>query len=346
MFGQERPELAGARELPVKRRDLLLTLGSAPLWAGGARGAGFPERPITVVNGYPPGGSTDVAARLVADGLGRKLGGARVIVENRPGASGTVAGEWIKRQPPDGYTLLLSESSSFAIWPSMHAEGTKYDPLADFDWVSTTCTSPLVFIVSPQFPAKTLAEALDILGSARSEGLEYSSSGAGSIPHIAAELLRHSVGPTNRSRHIPYRGGAPAVLSISKGETAWGVASLGSAAGLMQGGLVRPLAVTSPKRFPAFPDVPTFTEAGRPEMELSIFYLIHAPRGLPQPVLKALSEGAAGALAESATQDRFVVAGMQAWDGPNTPDSTRAIVQAELNRFKEISARTGIRISS
>jgi tripartite-type tricarboxylate transporter receptor subunit TctC len=328
----------------MRRRDCLLSLASTPFWAGAAAAQGFPERPITLTNGYPPGGSTDVAARLVADGMAKHMPGGRVIVENRPGASGTVAADWLRRQPADGYTMLLSESSSFAIWPAMHAEGTKYDPLKDFDWVSIVCTAPLVFIVSPDFPAKTLAEALDVLRSPKADELNYSSSGAGSIPHIAAEMLRATLAKNN-SRHIPYRGGAPAVLSISKGETAWGVASLGSAAGLMGGGNVRALAVTSPKRFPAFPDVPTFTESGLPAMELDIFYLAHAPAGLPKPVLATLNEASAKALTEPVPRERFVTAGMQAWEGPNKPEDVRKVVETELKRFREISARTGIKIS-
>lgn len=329
----------------MNRRDCLLALSSLPLGAYAASGAPFPERPVTLTNGYPPGGSTDISARLVADGMTHRLGGsARVIVENRPGASGTVACDWLKRQPADGYSLLLSESSSFAIWPSMHAEGTKYDPLKDFAWVSTICSAPMVLIVSPDFPARTLSEALDILRSPKSEGLEYSSSGAGSIPHIGAELLRQILGPENRSRHIPYRGGGPAVLSISKGETAWGVASLGSAAGLMQGGLVRPLAITSANRFPAFPDVPTFTESGIKEMEVDIFYLVHAPAGLPDALLQKLNDAVTAALGTPLARERFITAGMQAWEGLNTPDSTRVIVETELKRFKEVADRTGIRI--
>ena len=140
--------------------------------------------------------------------MSRHLGGKALVVENRPGASGTVAASWIKRQSPDAYKLLLSESSSFAIWPAMYTEGVKYDPLNDFDWIATICTPPMAFIVSPDFPAKSFAEALDLLGSEKSGDLNYSSSAPGSIPHIAAELLRHKIGPTNASRHIPYRGGA------------------------------------------------------------------------------------------------------------------------------------------
>jgi tripartite-type tricarboxylate transporter receptor subunit TctC len=327
----------------MNRREWLLGLAAAALATGPAAAQGFPDHSVIVVNGYPPGGSTDVAARLVGDGMSRQLG-KPFVIETRPGASGTAAAAWVKRQVPDGYTLLLSESSSFAIWPAMYTEGVKYDPLADFDWVATVCTAPMVFIVSPDFPAKSLPEALDLLVSERSKDLNYSSSGAGSIPHIAAELLRSKIGPNNVSRHIPYRGGAPAVQSVSRGETAWGIASLGSAAGMIQGGLVRALAVTSPARFPVYPDIPTFGELGLKDIELNIYYLVHAPAGLPADVLGLLNKSAVAALAEPATRERFLSAGMQAWDQENTSASTKAIVAREFDRFKDVASRTGIRI--
>jgi tripartite-type tricarboxylate transporter receptor subunit TctC len=331
----------------MNRREYLL--GLLATGAFGAYGAAaqesFPQRPIILGSGYPPGGSTDISARLLADAAAGHLGAsAKIIIENRPGASGTVACDWLQRQSADGYTLLLSESSSFAIWPSMHVTGTRYRPLEDFTWVATVCTAPMVLIVSPEFPAKTVAEALDLLKSPRSDDLPYSSSGAGSIPHIGAELLVHALGPGAKSRHIPYRGGAPAVLAVAKNETAWGVASLGSAAGLMEGGAVRPLAVTSPTRFPTFPDVPTFTEAGLPEMTLDIFYLVHAPVGVPPKVLEKLNAACAAGLTNGTLREKFLKAGMRAWEGPNTPASTRKIVEDELQRFKRVSERTGIKI--
>lgn len=328
----------------MNRREWLLGFGAAALAAGPVAALDFPDRPVTILNGYAPGGSTDIAARLVGEGMSRRLGGKPVVVENRPGASGTVAAAWLKRQSPDGYTLLLSESSSFAIWPAMYTEGVKYDPLNDFDWIATVCTSPMVLIVSPDFPAKSFREALDLLGSEKSADMNYSSSGPGSIPHIAAELLRNKIGPANASRHIPYRGGAPAVQSVSKGETAWGVASLGSAAGMIQGGLVRALAVTSSSRFPTYPDIPTFDELGLKDVGLNIFYLVHAPAGLPSGVLELLNKASVAALAEAGTRERFLTAGMQVWDGENTSASTKAIVAKELGWFKDVAARTGIRI--
>lgn len=329
----------------MNRRECVLGLTAFAFSAGDALAQGFPTRSPIMSNGYPPGGSTDVAARLMVEGMTPDLGGQRIVVENRPGASGTVAAAWLTRQQPDGYSVLLSESSSFAIWPAMHETGIKYDPVKDFDWVATVCTAPMVFIVSPNFPAKTVAEALEVLRSPKSVDLNYSSSGAGSIPHIGCELLRNVVGSSNQSRHVPYRGGAPAVLSVSTGETAWGVASLGSATGLLEGGALRALAVTSPKRFPQFPDIPTFTELGLKEMELNIYYLIHAPAGLPRDVLARLNKASAASMTQPVTRERFLKAGMEPWSGVNTPESTREIVVAENARFREISRRTGIKIT-
>jgi tripartite-type tricarboxylate transporter receptor subunit TctC len=329
----------------MDRRECMLGLTALSLSAGSARAQAFPTRPPIMSNGYPPGGSTDVAARLLVGGMSPDLDGQSVIVENRPGASGTVAATWLTRQQPDGYSLLLSESSSFAIWPAMYETGTKYDPVKDFDWIATVCIAPMVFIVSPDFPARTVAEAIEVLRSPKSVDLNYSSSGAGSIPHIGCELLRNLVGESNQSRHVPYRGGAQAVLSVSKGETAWGVASLGSATGLMEGGALRALAVTSPQRFPQFPDIPTFNELGLKEMELSIYYLIQAPAGLPRAVLEKLNRATATSLTQTVTRERFRKAGMEPWGGVNTPESTREIVMAENARFREIAKRTGLKIT-
>ncbi len=323
----------------------MLGLSALALSAGSASAQSYPTRSPIMSNGYPPGGSTDVAARLMIEGMAPDLGGHRIVVENRPGASGTVAAAWLTRQQPDGYSMLLSETSSFAIWPAMHETGVRYDPIKDFDWIATVCTAPMVFIVSPDFPAKTVAEALEVLRSEKSADLNYSSSGAGSIPHIGCELLRTLVGSGNQSRHVPYRGGAPAVLSVSTGETAWGVASLGSATGLLEGGTLRALAVTSPERFPRFPDIPTFNELGFKEMEMDIYYLLHAPAGLPKEVLGTLNKASAASLTQAQTRDRFLKAGMVPWVGVNTPASTREIVVAENARFREIGKRTGIKIS-
>jgi tripartite-type tricarboxylate transporter receptor subunit TctC len=158
-------------------------------------------------------------------------------------------------------------------------------------------------------------------------------------------MLKYALGKGAQSRNIPYRGGAAAVLSIAKGETTWGVASLGSAAGQMQGSLVRPLAMTSAARFPAFPDVPTFAEVGLWDMEIDIFYLLSGPAGLPPEINSRLNQASVAALTHPQTRERFLGAGMQAWNAENTPESTRRIVETELARFKSIGERTGIKIT-
>lgn len=331
----------------MNRRDCILGLTLAPLAAPAVRAsADYPSRPISILSGYPPGGSTDVSARLVAQGISRSLGNAATVVESKAGASGTLASEWLTRQAPDGYSLMLSESSSFAIWPAMHVSGTRYKPLEDFTWLSIVCTAPMVLIVSPQFPATNAREAMALLGSARSEELAFSSSGAGSIPHIGAELLRHTIGPTSKSQHIPYRGGAPAVLSIAKGETAWGIASLGSAAGLIEGNMVKALAVTSATRFSKFPNIPTFTEQGVPEMELDIYYLLHGPANMDRGLANKIADATAKGMAAAELKERFVAAGMEAWTGANGPAAARQVVEQQTERFRTIAGRTGIRISS
>lgn len=330
----------------MRRRDFLLASALAPLAPRPVFAADdYPSRTISIVSGYPPGGSTDVSARLLAQGISQNLGKATTIVESRPGASGTVASEWLTRQPPDGYSLMLSESSSFSIWPAMHVNGTSYKPLRDFTWISIVCTSPMVLIVNPNFPASTVKEAMAVLGAPKSDQLSYASSGAGSIPHIAAELLQRTIGPNAKSAHIPYRGGAPSALSVVKGETAWSIASLGSAIGSIEGNLVKALAVTSPVRFSKFPNIPTFAESGVPEMELNIYYMLHGPAGLNPQTLDKLGKAASRGVAAAENKDRFVAAGMEAWTGANGPAEARKVVEQQLALFKSVADRTGIRIT-
>ena len=215
---------------------------------------------------------------------------------------------------------------------------------ADFTWISTICTAPMVLLVKPDFPARKASEAFDVL---RSEPSARSTTelGAGFNPAYRRGNVETRAWQESRSQHIPYRGGAAAVLSVAKGETVWGVASLGSAAGQMQGNLVRPLAITSAERFPSFPGFPTFAELGLQDMELNIFYFLHGPASLPADITTRLHRASVASLMHPQTRDRFVAAGMQAWDGQNTPLSTRGIVETEIERFKSIGERTGIKIT-
>ena len=324
----------------MQRRHLPALL--APL-ATPALAQGFPERPITLVSGFAPGGSTDIACRLIADRFAHHIGGgARVVVENRPGASGTVAADWLRRQAPDGHTIMLIEVSSHAIAPAALAGGTPFDPMADFTQIGMVGTAPMVFITSPRFPANTAAEAIARLREAPPDTFTYATSGVGSIPQLGAEMIALRLGA--RFTHLPYRSGGLMLTSIFQNEGNFGVAVLASAAAQIREGMVRGLAVTSRERFPAFPDIPTMAEAALPDFELTTWNMIIGPPRMPAPVLARLNAALNLAVAEPALAERFLIAGVVMWNRPNTPETTRAFLQSEVEKYRDLVTRTGLRL--
>lgn len=309
--------------------------------------AAFPDRAITLVTGFAPGGSTDVAARLVADRMQANLpAGTRIVVENRAGAGGTVASEWMKRQNNDGHMLMLVEASSHAVAPNAIRGGTRYDPLADFTPIAIVGTGPLVLITTPGFPAQTPQEVVAAMRALGTDGVTYASSGVGSIPHLAAEMFRLATGSTAPFVHVPYRSGGQMVEAIAKNEGSFGIAVLASAASQMRDGRVRGIALTTARRSPAFPDLPTLGETALPGFDLGTWNVILAPKGAPPEVVAVLNEAITRAIADPALKQRLLVAGVDAWDGPNTPADTGAFMAAELAKFREVVARTGVQLDA
>ena len=212
-------------------RRILLGAALGLAMAVPAMAQGLPDRPITLVSGFAPGGSTDITARLLAERMQAHMGAnARVVVENRPGASGTVAAEWLRRQPADGTVLMLNEASSHGLIPAAMQGGTRYDPIADFTHIAVAANGPLILVSAPNFPAGTAAEAVARLRAGPQDNMPYASSGVGSMPHFAAEAVAVSLLLGGKFSHVPYRSGGLMVESIARGETAWGVAVLASAA--------------------------------------------------------------------------------------------------------------------
>ncbi|UPY37485.1 tripartite tricarboxylate transporter substrate-binding protein [Sediminicoccus sp. KRV36] len=303
----------------------------------------FPQRPITLAVGFAPGGSTDIVSRLISERFGANLGPeARVVVENRPGASGIVAGDWLRRQAPDGHTLMLIEVSSHAIAPAALVGGTPFDPLADFTQIAMIGTAPMILIASPSFPAANAQEAVARLRASRPEEFAYATSGVGSIPHLGVEMLAAQLGA--RFTHVPYRSGGLMLTAIHQGEGQFGIAVLASAAGQVRGGLVRGLAVTSRERFPSFPEIPTLNEAAMPGFELTTWNMIIGPPNMPPAVLAQLNRALLGAVADAPLRERLLQAGVLPWAGENTPETTRAFLTAEVQKYREVVARTGIRL--
>lgn len=323
----------------MRRRHLpLLSALATPALA-----QSFPDRPITLAVGFAPGGSTDIASRLISERFAHHIGGgARIQVENRPGASGTVAADWLRRQPADGHTLMLIEVSSHAIAPAALQGGTPFNPIEDFTQLGMVGTAPMALIVSPRFPATTATEAIARLREAPPDTFTYATSGVGSIPHLGAEMIAQRLG--TRFTHLTYRSGGLMLTSIFQDEGNFGVAVLASAAGQIRDGLVRGLAVTSRERFPTFPNLPTLDEAALPGFDLTTWNMIIGPPRMPPAVTARINAALNAAVAEAPLAERFLGAGVRMWQGPNTPQTTRAFLEAEVAKYREVVARTGVRL--
>jgi tripartite-type tricarboxylate transporter receptor subunit TctC len=323
---------------------------TAPLLGDAARAqtrprAWAPDRPIVMITGYAPGGSTDIAARLLADRMAAALGPeARIVVENKPGAAGTIASEWLTRQPSDGHTIMVTETGAAAAAPSVLVGGTRYDPVADFTHLGVISTPPGVLVVTPGFPGRDGKEVLEAMRKAPPESLTYASSGFGGVLHLRSEILAKELG--TRFVHVPYRSGAQMVQAIMTGEAQFGIAALASATPLMREGKVRGVAMIGGRRFVTFPDIPTMEELGIPGFENGGFFLLVGPAGIPRHVAGALNRALVAALHDPGIREKLVLAGHDPVQGPNGPEEARAFIQRELEVMRGMVEKTGIRVQA
>ena len=303
----------------------------------------FPERPIVLMTGYSPGGSTDIAARILADRMAAQLGpDARIIVENRPGAAGTIATEWLKRQPADGHTLMVQETGAGAVASSALVGGTRYDSLVDFTHLGLISVPPSVLVVTNNFPGRTPAEALATMRRAAPDSLTYASSGVGGILHLQSEMLSQLLG--TRMVHVPYRSGALMLQSIFTGEAQMGVAAVASAAAMLKDNMVRGVAMIGPHRFPLFPDIPTIGELGVEGFESPAWFMLIGPAGVSPAVADRLNRALVMTLAEPAIRDRMLTVGHAPPPPPNTQAAAREFMARELVLYRQMVARTGVRL--
>jgi tripartite-type tricarboxylate transporter receptor subunit TctC len=260
---------------------VLLATAAAP---ASAQTDGFPSRPITIIVPFPPGGSSDVVTRLVAQKLADNLK-ANVVIDNRGGGGGVPAAIAVKQAAPDGYTLFLANNGLFAIMPALTP--INFDPIKDFQPVTPLFAFPSVLVVPDASPARTVKE-LVALAKTKTGGLNFGSQGVGSGGHILGEMLRLNSGAP--FTHVPYRGAGPAVSDLAAGNIDLLFSSYVSAIGQVQAGKLRVLGWTSTRRSPAIPDIPTMAEAGFPGTELEIWQGIVAPLGTPEPIVRKLNE--------------------------------------------------------
>jgi tripartite-type tricarboxylate transporter receptor subunit TctC len=265
----------------MRRRSVLLGVAAASL-AAPAVAQQFPSKPVRIVVPYTPGGGADTTARLIAPKLQDALG-QTVVIDNKPGAGGTIGDDAVAKAAPDGHTLLLG-AFAHAVNPSLMAKMPFRTP-EDFAPVSLLVTVPELLVVTPSFPAKTVAE-LVAMAKAEPGKLSYASSGNGSAQHLAAELFKMRTGTD--IQHVPYKGGSLAVADVAAGHVPFYFGNMSSALPQARAGRVRALAVTSPQRSPAAPEVPTMAEAGVTGCEISEWNALLAPAGTPPAVIERL----------------------------------------------------------
>jgi len=271
------------------RTSIALALGCVLLAIGAAAPAlaqsdSFPSRPITIVVPFPPGGSSDVITRLVAQKLGENLK-TSIVIDNRGGGGGVPAALAMKQTAPDGYTLFLSNNGLFAIMPAL--TDIRFDPVKDFQPITPLCAFPSVLVVPSGSPVRNVKDLVELARS-KPGGLTFGSQGVGSGGHVLGEMLRMQTGAP--FVHVPYRGAGPAVTDLSAGNIDLLFSSYASAIGQVQGGKLRVIGWTAPKRSPTLPDVPTMTDAGYPGVELVVWHGIMAPLGTPPEIVKKLNE--------------------------------------------------------
>lgn len=295
----------------------------------------FPDKPVRLVVPYAPGGSADIVARLIADEWGRRLG-QPVVVDNRAGASGNLGMDVVAKARPDGYTLSLNTVSQ-AINPSLF-ERMSFDTLKDFRAVGTVATSQHVLVLNNQVAAKTVGEVV-ALAKASPGNLSFGSAGTGSTFHMAAELFKAE--SNTFILHVPYRGGGPALIDTISGQVDMSFPVLSAAQQHVQGGKLRALAVTGPKRSALLPDVPTMAEAGLKNYVFETWFVISAPAATAPETVVKLNRLLNETLNAPEVRARLAREGFDAW--PQKPEQSDGLIKSEYQRWKKLIVQKGIK---
>jgi tripartite-type tricarboxylate transporter receptor subunit TctC len=293
---------------------------------GGA--SSFPDRPVKIVVPFAPGAGTDAMGRLIAQKLGEVLS-ASFVVENRTGASGAIGTQYVAQQAADGYTLLLVASPFTTVAASLTTAG--YDPIKSFTPVGMIATGPLVWAANNQLPANTMQE-LVALARQKPGVLNYGSAGAGGVNHLVLELLKAKTGTF--ITHIPYRGVAPAAVDMVAGEVQLVTGTIPALLPLIKDKRIKPLAVTSAKRSPALPDVPSMSEAGFKGFDVLNFFALAAPAGTPAVVIEKLNSALNKVVAMPEVLARFKADAVDAM--PGTPSAQAKFIDADYQAWRDV----------
>lgn len=321
----------------MQRRHLLASIAAlaAQPAVSFAQSGPWPSRPVRMVVAYPPGGSTDVAGRLLAERLGKSLG-QQVIVDNRGGAGGTVGAGSVVRAEPDGYTLLLAASPEVSIAPTT-MKALAYDPVADLVPVSLVGQVPFFLVVNPQVPAQTLQEFI-AYARANPGKLNYSSFGNNTSNHLNGELFKSLA--RFDAQHVPYKGSGPSITDLIGGQVQYTLDTPPAVLEHVRAGRLRALAVATTRRLPTAPNVPTFAEAGLPDFMGGTWFGLLAPAKTPPAIIERLNRETVALLASDelskAFNDRNIV------PSGNSPEAFGRFIRAEVDKWKSLAGKVGI----
>jgi len=317
-------------------KQTLCAVTAALACAGTVHAQKFPVKPLRIVVGLAPGGGTDIVTRLVGNKLSADIG-QQVMVDNRPGASGNIAAELVARASPDGYTLVVV-TASHAINPSLFSK-MSYDPIKDFSAVTQLTAQPYLFVVNPSVPAKSVKEFI-ALAKKRKDGMNYASSGAGLLGHLGMELLK--LQGSFEATHVPYKGASLALTDTITGQVDAFFPTIISGLPQVKSGKVRAIGVTTLKRSPLLPELPTVAEQGFPDYEVSGWYGALAPAGTPKDIVSFLQVAFAKALHSPDVKQRLASQGAEGIG--NTPEEFGAYVKSEKDKWAKVVERVGARV--
>ena len=299
--------------------------------------ANYPSRPIRLIVPFPPGGGTDILSRLVANKLTETLGW-QIVVDNRSGAGGNIGLDAGAKATPDGYTMVMGQTSNLTINPSLHAK-LPYDSLRDFAPVSVVASSPIAFMVGAKLPYKTFA---DLLAAAKAKpgSINFATTGNGTVGHLTGELIQRVAGV--KFVHVPYKGSAQAFPDVLSGRINFFLASLETAMPQMKAGQIRTLAITSLQRVPAVPDVPTVAESGYPGFETTTWYGILVPKATPRGIVTRLGAEITKVLQAQDVRDRMAAnGGATVKPGPEEFDK---LIRSELAKWSRVIKEAGVKL--
>lgn len=313
-----------------------LAFASGMAWASAAAfAADYPSRPVRIVVPWPPGQATDIAARLLARKLQESLG-QPFVVDNRPGAGGSIGTASAAKSAPDGYTLLAASSGPMSVLPWL--QGVPYDPVKDLVMVGVISRSPYVLVVSPSFPAASAGELVALL-RANPDRYTFGSSGSGATGHLLAELFNSMAGI--RARHVPYKGAGPALAGVMNGQVDYAFELAAATVGPVRAGRLKALGVSTTRRTPALPHVPTLARgADLPDYDAGAWIGLAAPAGVPAPLLSRLSGAMEKAMDSPDLRRRLLAAGLD--PAESTPEELSAMVGEERERYAGIIRKAHI----